>query len=110
MLNSNDLGPESLPQYPVPTCCRPELVINCLIPVTGDFDGSGMVTSSDIIRTVGYIFKGGAPPHPCAALADVNCSGTVTARDVIELVSYIFKGGPPPCDVCSLIPDVWTCP
>lgn len=103
-------GVDSVPGYPVSTCCRPELVPGCLVTLTGDVNLSGAITSSDIIRLVSFVFIGGQPPLPCVAAADVNCSRTVTSADVIALVNYIFKGGPAPCDVCTLIPGLSSCP
>jgi len=105
-----EFGTDSLPEYPVSTCCRPELLPACLVTLTGDVNLSGQLTSSDIIRLVAYIFMGAMAPLPCAAAADVNCSGTVTSADVVFLVNHIFKGGLPPCDVCALIPELWSCP
>jgi len=83
----------------------------CPVENTGDVNVDGVITSADIIYLVGYVFKGGPPPKPCAAAGDVNCDGVVTSADIIYLVGYVFKGGPPPCDVCTLIATgVWTCP
>jgi plastocyanin len=104
-------GPGSLPQYPVPTCCYPELLPPaCLILMTGDANLSGTVTSGDIIYILYWLFGFGPPPEPCFATADVNCDGIVTSADMITMVNYVFKGGPAFCDVCALIPDTWSCP
>jgi plastocyanin len=100
-----------LPVYPVPTCCFPEFVVSpCPVPMTGDVDTSLTITASDIIFTVGYLFKSGPAPLPCAAAADVNCSGDITAADLVYLVAHVFKGGAAPCNVCDLWPETWTCP
>ena len=82
----------------------------CPIALSGDLNLSTTITSSDIIVLVNYVFKGGAAPLPCAANGDVNCGGTVTSSDIIVLVNYVFKGGAPPCDVCTIIPSLWSCP
>jgi hypothetical protein len=106
-----EFGPDSLPTYPVPTCCVPRLELPaCLVSLTGDVDRSQRLTSADLIRLVGYVFKGDPAPLPCAAVGDVNCSGAVTTTDVISLVNHVFKAGPPPCDVCEVIPELWACP
>jgi hypothetical protein len=63
---------------------------------TGNCDGLGVITSSDIIYLVNYVFKGGPPPTP-AELCDVDCSGSSTSKDIIDLVNYVFKSGPTPC-------------
>jgi hypothetical protein len=86
------------------------LATACLIDLTGDVTGDGVIGSSDIIIVVNYVFKSGAPLQPCEAAGDANCDGVVTSADIIYLVNYVFKGGPPPCDVCTLFPGTWSCP
>ncbi len=77
------------------------IVACCAIVVPGDLDLSNSVTSADIILSINYCFKGGAPPLPCHINGDVNCTGTVTSADIIYLVGYVFKGGDAPCDICT---------
>lgn len=82
----------------------------CPVQLTGDIDQFGTISSSDIIYLVGYMFRGGPTPIPCAAVGDVNCDARITTADAIYLVNYVFKAGPPPCDVCPLIIDgAWDC-
>jgi hypothetical protein len=83
------------------TAVNPACKSGCIIVLPGDVNENGAVTSSDVIVTVNYVFKGGPPPQPCAANGDVNCNGAVTSSDVIVLVNYVFKGGNPPCDICN---------
>jgi hypothetical protein len=82
----------------------------CAIWNTGDVNLDLSLAASDVIAIVNCVLKGGVDPYPCPAAADVNCSGHVTSSDVIFLVNHVFKGGFPPCDVCTLIPDMWSCP
>jgi hypothetical protein len=82
----------------------------CPIVVTGDVENSGSIAAADVIRLVGYVFKGGAVPQPCRASGDVDCSGSVNASDVIAVINYVFKSGKGPCNVCSLFNGTWTCP
>jgi len=56
------------------------------------------------------LFKGGAPPDPCPAAADLDRSGVITAGDLVYLINHVFISGPIPSDVCTIIPDVWSCP
>lgn len=70
--------------------------------VPGDIDASGVITSSDVIILVNYIFKGGPAPLPIEESGDVNCDHTLTSADIISLVNYVFKSGAEPCDVCAL--------
>jgi hypothetical protein len=65
----------------------------------GDVTNDSVVTSSDIIFVVEYVFKSGPEPDPMC-YGDVNLSGVVTAADIVYLVSYVFKSGPPPLDGC----------
>ncbi len=64
--------------------------------VEGDADGSGIVTISDAVFLISYIFGGGSAPDPLAA-GDANCDGLITISDAVYLISYIFGGGPAPC-------------
>ena len=82
----------------------------CLVIQTGDVNSSGTLTSADIIYLVNFVFKSGADPLPCEAAGDVNCSGTITSADIIYLVNYVFKSGAAPCDVCTIVPGLWSCP
>ncbi len=65
----------------------------------GDADGSGIITISDAVYLIGYIFGGGPAPNPLAA-GDADCTGIVTISDAVYLISYIFGGGPAPCATC----------
>jgi hypothetical protein len=77
---------------------------------TGDVNSDSVITASDIIYVVSYVFKSGPEPVPCVAVGDINCSGDITSADIISLVNYVFRSGAEPCDVCSLIPGIWSCP
>ncbi len=65
----------------------------------GDADGSDIVTISDAVYLINYIFTGGPAPGPLAA-GDADCSGMVTISDAVYLVNYIFAGGAAPCAAC----------
>lgn len=62
----------------------------------GDADGSQVISISDAIYVIGYIFGGGPPPVPLRA-GDADTNGIVNISDAIYLINYIFAGGPPPC-------------
>ncbi|MGB5105409.1 MAG: dockerin type I repeat-containing protein [Candidatus Zixiibacteriota bacterium] len=62
----------------------------------GDADGNGIVTVSDAVYLINYIFSGGPAPSPLDA-ADADCNGIVTISDAVYLINYIFSGGPAPC-------------
>ena len=61
----------------------------------GDADGGGSVDLTDAVRTLVYLFSGGATP-PCLDAADTNNSGQVDIADAVSLLNYLFIGGPPP--------------
>jgi len=65
----------------------------------GDVTSDGVVSLSDIIFIVNYVYKGGPEPVP-AAYGDVDSSCTITSADVIYLVNYVLKGGAAPLDGC----------
>ncbi len=70
--------------------------------MTGDVNDDRVVTSTDIIFMVNYVFKSGPPPVPLTECGDVNCDELLTSADVIYMVNYVFKGDTPPCDVCAV--------
>ena len=76
----------------------------------GDVQQNGAVTTGDIIYLVNFVFKLGPDPLPCIGAADLDCSGNISSADIIYLVNKVLKAGPDPCDMCTLIPSVWTCP
>lgn len=74
--------------------------VGCSLPfLCGDADGDGVISMSDIVFTINYIFiEDPEVPSPPAA-ADPDCSGDITMSDVIYWIQYIFvDGAPPPCD------------
>lgn len=77
----------------VPTYEEPEYVC-------GDADSSGLVTISDAVYLINYIFAGGPPPMPLLS-GDADCNGLVTISDAVYLINFIFGGGPAPCADCK---------
>lgn len=61
----------------------------------GDFNHDGVVTASDILLLVNYVFKSGPAPNPLSA-GDANGVPPITSADIVYLVAYVFKSGPPP--------------
>ncbi len=68
--------------------------------ICGDADGSGIITISDAVFLIGFIFGGGPAPDPNSA-GDADCNGIVTISDAVFLINYIFAGGAPPCSTCK---------
>lgn len=69
--------------------------------VCGDADCNGIITISDAVYLINYIFAGG--PVPCTIQAgDADGNGIITISDAVYLINYIFAGGPAPvCPACS---------
>ena len=65
----------------------------------GDADNSDVVTISDAVYLINYIFSGGPAPNPIDS-GDADCSGLVTISDAVYLINYIFSGGNAPCAAC----------
>ena len=65
----------------------------------GDADGSDLITISDAVYMINYIFAGGPAPSPILS-ADADCNGIITISDAVYLINYIFAGGPAPCSGC----------
>ncbi len=67
--------------------------------ICGDANGSGLISISDAVFLINYIFAGGPAPVPVPA-GDANCSGAVSISDAVYLINYIFGGGLAPCASC----------
>jgi hypothetical protein len=80
------------------------LEVLCPIAETGDANGDGKLSQSDIIYLVNHLLKAGPAPTPVPEAGDVNCDGTLALGDVIYLVNFLLKAGPSPCNACSLLP------
>jgi len=63
---------------------------------TGDVNGDGNVTTSDIAYLVSYLYLNGSPP-PNPINADVDGTAGINIGDLLQLTEYIFAG-------CSLEP------
>ncbi len=61
----------------------------------GDADGNGIITISDAVFLISYIFGGGAAPNPICQ-GDADGTGIITISDAVYLITYIFGGGPAP--------------
>ena len=67
--------------------------------ICGDADGNNIVTISDAVYLINYIFSGGPAPDPITT-GDADCNGIITISDAVYLINYIFTGGPAPCSAC----------
>ncbi|MGB5107527.1 MAG: hypothetical protein WBP29_02670, partial [Candidatus Zixiibacteriota bacterium] len=61
----------------------------------GDGDGNDLISVSDAVHLLNYVFAGGPAPTPIE-LGDVDDSGFVSVSDAAYLVNYIFAQGAAP--------------
>ena len=62
----------------------------------GDVFADGVVTISDAVFTLNYLFTGGSTPG-CLDAADVDDDGFVTLSDAVRVLGFLFlEGAPPP--------------
>ncbi len=64
--------------------------------VPGDANGDALVSISDAVYLINYIFAGGPAPDPLES-GDANCDSQVSISDAVYIINYIFAGGPAPC-------------
>jgi hypothetical protein len=65
----------------------------------GDADGDGVVTLTDAVFLVAYIFDRGPAPQPLLT-ADADCTQIVNISDAVYLIAHVFGVGTPPCAEC----------
>ncbi len=63
----------------------------------GDCNFDCVLSATDAVIEMGYVFLGSPLPLPSPAVADVNCDGVWTASDVVLELNKIFLGSPFPC-------------
>lgn len=68
--------------------------------VCGDADANGVVSVSDVVYVIRYIFAGGPAPTPLSS-GDADCNGAISISDCVRLINYIFAGGTAPCAGCK---------
>ena len=76
------------------------ILISNLLPlyqthVSGDANGDGAVTVSDVVFLTNYVLYSGLEPRPSAA-GDVNEDCIIDMTDVVYLMNYVFNQGPTP--------------
>lgn len=61
----------------------------------GDANADGILSLTDPITVLNYLFQGGQQPA-CARAADTNGDGVLNIGDAIGVLNYLFQGGPAP--------------
>jgi hypothetical protein len=63
--------------------------------VSGDANGDGIVTNSDVVFLTNYVFYAGREPNPSAS-GDPNEDCVIDMADVVYLIDWLYLGGPEP--------------
>jgi len=77
-----------------------KVLISNLLPlyqthVSGDANGDGAVTVSDVVFLTNYVLYGGVEPR-LSASGDPNEDCVIDVADISYLMNYVFLGGPEP--------------
>ncbi len=84
----------------------------------GDADQDGVLSLSDAVTLLGWLFLGVDTPLPCEGsvsddgnltLLDVDATGRVDLSDAVVVLGYLFLGGPPPALGVECVP-IPSCP
>jgi len=86
------VGPGSSPSFGVNSGYWQEDLYSFL---RGDANGDGVITITDAIYLLNYLFRDGPAPDPMAA-GDTNCDDSIIIGDAIYLLNYLFRSGPAP--------------
>ncbi len=78
---------------------RPMLLPDCCLFGT-DPNGDRLLSISDVVFMINYIFTNGPEPIGCSQNGDADGNGLLTISDAVYLVSYIFSNGPAP--ICGV--------
>lgn len=62
----------------------------------GDPNADNVISISDVIHVINYVFAGGEAPYPMVA-GDVDQNSLVNISDAVYLINYIFASGTEPC-------------
>jgi hypothetical protein len=95
------------PQFPVATCCTPDIKWICCLFKRGNVNGdpADAVNIVDVTYLVNHLFMGGPPPF-CREEGNVNGdpNGSINIVDVTFLVNRLFNGGAEPPNCISGMP------
>jgi hypothetical protein len=61
----------------------------------GDANGDSVLTVSDVVFLINYLYQGGPAPDPYL-MGDANSDSIVNLGDIVYMINYLFKGGLPP--------------
>lgn len=75
------------------------VVPDTVLVMAGDTDYNGLVTISDALFLINYMFARGCPPYD-RNVSDVSGDCVVTISDIVYLVNYIFSSGQAPLPGC----------
>ena len=82
-------------QFGKSASCAFALKIVDIVP--GDADSNGLLTISDVVWLISYIFGGPIGEEIPIDRVDSDCNLMCNISDAVFLINYIFAGGPEPC-------------
>jgi hypothetical protein len=67
--------------------------VNCNTPTWsfGDANADGVISVSDAVMIINFVFAGGPAPQPLRR-GDINRDFKVNVSDVVKMIGYLFKG------------------
>ncbi len=66
----------------------------------GDLNGDGVITVTDVLFLINFLFKNGPEPNPPPA-GDINADCVTTMADIVYLINFLFRNGPWPKIRCN---------
>ncbi|MGB5107635.1 MAG: hypothetical protein WBP29_02415 [Candidatus Zixiibacteriota bacterium] len=92
-------APQSCFDYEMPDSCQQSVLFvqpnNYECFACGDVDGNAIITISDAVYLINFIFAGGPRPFNVCS-ADADGSNFLTISDCVFLLNWMFAGGPAP--------------
>jgi parallel beta-helix repeat protein len=76
-----------------------ETMVEPPLPLCGDVNADGKITSADVVYLINYLFVRGPAPIPLCT-GDCNADSVSNIADVVYLINYLFTGGPAPDGYC----------
>jgi len=80
-------------------CNIDTISFNVSVYLCGNANGDTLISITDPVFIINFIFAGGPAPQP-QAQGDADCNGVIHIGDAVYLINYIFAGGPSPCAAC----------
>lgn len=98
-------GMSCFSQFPIPTCCNPNIVLACSCPCYADPNCDSVRSDVvDVVGTINVAFRGIAATLDLncpAQRTDVDCSGATDVIDVVKVIDVAFRGADVALKYCN---------